>query len=240
VRSRRARAHKTSKMFAVAWGRRLAFPRWIRRCLPLIVLVRLAVPAACGPSCDRDSILPYVEIRSSGVVRQTNSASCGAAAVATLLSAIFGRPTGEGEILSLVAGHMAEWGVPAEGGIPALSLVFALAACGISAVGYKLDSPSLCDYFRRGGLPVIAHVLKPERHFVVLVGLAGDAYVVADPGWGWVRDETFVRFRAFSGIVLVPLPPPDRAEAARAAQVRILEEAEQLLGRLDVLRQWLP
>jgi len=29
----------------------------------------------------------------------------------------------------------------------------------------------LADYFRRGGLPVIGHVTKPQLHFLVIAGM---------------------------------------------------------------------
>jgi predicted double-glycine peptidase len=227
-------------MFAVTHGRGFAFPWSIRRGLRPSVLIAAALLTTSVSSRGGDAISPYVETRALGVVRQTNSFSCGAAAVATLLSAIFGQPVSESEILALVATHVADLGIPMTDGIPALSLVFALTACGMPAAGYKLDRPALRDYFTRGGLPVIAHVLEPEKHFVVVVGLVRDVYVLADPGWGWVRDETFMKFRAFSGVTLVPLPAPDLAEVARIAQIRILEAAEQRLERLTLLREWLP
>ncbi|MFC2077921.1 C39 family peptidase [Candidatus Bipolaricaulota bacterium] len=195
-----------------------------------------------GSSWFREDITTYVDVRSSSIVRQTTSYTCGAAASATLLSLFYGLPTSEREILVLVESHMDELGIPMGEGIPALSLIRALGLSGMPAKGYRVGMADLRDYFTRGGLPVIAHLSRPEMHFVVVVGLVGEQVVVADPGWGWsiIHIEDFDEFRAFTGVILVPLPPPDLLRHAGRVQQDTLREAGLRLELLERLRLCLP
>lgn len=171
-------------------------------------------------------------VRYEGVVRQTDWYTCGPAAVATLLRYYFGVDVGEAETVAVAAAVSRELGVDVADGFSALALVRTLERFGVPTLGYRVSVEALTDYFRRGGLPVILHVTRPERHYVVAVGMAGDYVLVADPSWGRriERWEQFAADKGFSGVVLVPVPSGEQAARARAAQ------QEAVAGMVDKLR----
>src|SRR5690606_4595952 len=144
----------------------------------------------------------------------------------------FGLDVDESDVLEAAA---AAGGLDPSAGVSALALVRSLGVFGVPAQGYRLTPEALADYFRRGGLPVIAHATRPRQHYVVVVGLVGDYALVADPSWGR-RVERWVDFAAdkgFSGVVLVPVPEAGLAAAAADAQRLALAGAARELRRLD-------
>ena len=122
------------------------------------------------------SAVSYREFRYEGVIGQTDWYTCGPAAVATLLTYYYDIPTTEVEALELAEGFMRGMGLePGPGrGINALALKQTLEAKGIPTKGFRVKPEDLRDYFARGGLPVIAHLTRPRKHFVVAVGMVGD------------------------------------------------------------------
>ncbi|MCF3624139.1 cysteine peptidase family C39 domain-containing protein [Planktothrix agardhii 1801] len=185
-------------------------------------------------------ITPYRTLRYQGVIGQTNYYTCGPAAVATLLTHYYGQPTGEAEILDLSEKAMEGSGKsPEERGVTALALRQALADKGIQARGMRLTLTSLADYFRKGGLPVVLHVTKPQMHYVLAVGLVGDWVILADPSWGRRIQPlgALVNEQGFSGVTLVPLPPENLISTAKEQQSETLRWAEFRLARLNSLRR---
>lgn len=207
------------------------------RWLLLGVLGGVALGAAAGagePSRAAPAVTPYRDLRYEGVIAQTDWYTCGPAAAATLLRYYFGLDVDESDVLEASA---AAGGLDPSAGVSALALVRSLGAFGVPAQGYRLTPEALADYFRRGGLPVIAHATRPRQHYVVVVGLVGDYALVADPSWGR-RVERWVDFAAdkgFSGVVLVPVPEAGLAAAAADAQRLALAGAARDLRRLDRL-----
>jgi predicted double-glycine peptidase len=185
-------------------------------------------------------ITPYRTLRYQGVIGQTNYYTCGPAAVATLLTYYYGQPTAESEILELSEKAMEGSGKsPEEKGVTALALRQALADKGIQARGMRLTLASLADYFRKGGLPVVLHVTKPQMHYVLAVGLVGDWVILADPSWGRRVQPlgALVNEQGFSGVTLVPLPPENLISTAKEQQSETLRWAEFRLARLNSLRR---
>lgn len=185
-------------------------------------------------------ITPYRTLRYEGVIGQTNYYTCGPAAVATLLTHYYGQPTAESEILELSEKAMAGSGKsPEEKGVTALALRQALADKGIQARGMRLTLASLADYFRKGGLPVVLHVTKPQMHYVLAVGMVGDWVILADPSWGRRIQPlgALVNEQGFSGVTLVPLPPENLISTAKEQQSETLRWAEFRLARLNSLRR---
>lgn len=188
-----------------------------------------------------DLVTPYRTLRYAGVVGQTDDYTCGPAAVATLLSEYFRIDATEQAVLERVERFMAERGQALGGPISALDLVQTMAVLGLPTRGYRVTADALVDYFRRGGPPVIAHVTRPQRHFVVIVGSVGTNLVLADPSWGRRIEPraALEEERGFSGVVLVPLTTATQAEEAHRHQARALGEAAAQLAHLRALRETL-
>ena len=121
-----------------------------------------------------------------------------------------------------------------ETGLTAFDLRHASAALGLQLQGYRLSEAQLLDYFKQGGLPVIAHVTEPRPHFVVVVGAAGMHLLLSDPGWGRyvVPIGELTDARAMSGAVLVCLATERQA---RIALREIGRSLDWMRNRLDLL-----
>jgi predicted double-glycine peptidase len=198
----------------------------------------LNISASASPAVDS-----HRDLRYQGVVGQTDWFTCGPAAVATLLRYYYGKETGEAQMLILSLGFMQ---IPEDqarlSGITALALRQAMQAKGLLSRGFRLSLDQLADYFRRGGLPVILHVTRPEQHYVVAVGMVGSQLVLADPSWGRriMPLEAFEREKGFSGVALVPIPSQEQLAVAQARQRQSLERAAGRLQQLVRLRNRLP
>ncbi|MGK7902466.1 MAG: C39 family peptidase [Hormoscilla sp.] len=194
----------------------------------------LVAPSLANP------ITPYRTLRYEGVVGQTTYYTCGAAAVATLLTHYYDRPTTEAEILALSETAMAESSkILEETGITALALIQALDDRGIQARGMRLTLTSLAEYFGNGGLPVVLHVTKPQMHYVLAVGMVGDWIILADPSWGRRIQplDALVNEQGFSGVTLVPVPPENLIFTVKEQQNETLSWAESRLVTLNSLRR---
>ncbi|MGB9861638.1 MAG: C39 family peptidase [Candidatus Bipolaricaulaceae bacterium] len=176
------------------------------------------------------------------MVGQTDWYTCGPAAVATLLTYYYGIPATEEDALELAEGFMREMGLDPKQGINALALKRTLEAKGIPTKGFRVKPEALKDYFDRGGLPLIAHLTQPQKHFVVAIGFVGDHIVLADPSWGRriVPFTAFVKEHGYSEVVLVPIPPPELFPTAWERQKATLEWARNRVSTLANLREWLP
>jgi hypothetical protein len=121
------------------------------------------------------------EFRDEGVVRQSLDLTCGAAAIATLLTYQFGRPVSERTVIVAMLGHTSPALVRARQGFSLLDLKGYVSTQGLVAVG--LDSMSLDDLDSRA--PVIIPLRwHGFRHFVVYRGRRGDRVLLADPAFG--------------------------------------------------------
>ena len=194
------------------------------------------------PAVGTETACSYRKLRYEGVIGQPDWYSCGPAAVATLLTYYYGIPTAEAEALELAEGFMRETGLEPGRGINALALKKTLEAKGIPTKGYRVKPGALRDYFARGGLPVIVHLTKPQKHFVVAVGMVEDQIVLADPSWGRsiIPFSALVEERGYSEVVLVPIPPPELIPRVRSNQQATLSWAQGRLSALTRLREELP
>ncbi|WP_172956934.1 C39 family peptidase [Thermus scotoductus] len=186
----------------------------------------------------------YRTLRYTHVVGQTDWYTCGAAAVATLLTYYYDDPATESEVLEVAVRETEASGKDPREGLTALSLKRYLEGRGYEVRAYRVNLEQLADYFRWGGLPVIGHVTKPQLHFLVIAGLVdppggGPAQVLlADSSWGRriVPIEALVTEKGFSGVILLALP----RSAAQMGRVRANQEAElswalSRLRRLEAL-----
>jgi len=147
------------------------------------------------------------EFRDEGVVRQSLDLTCGAAAVATLLTYQFGRPVSERAVMLALLGRTSAKLVRAQLGFSLLDLKRYVASQGLAAAG--LGGMTLDDLDQRAPaiVPLRWHGF---RHFVVYRGRRGDRVLLADPAFG----NRTLRLDAFQsawagGIAFVVFDPAD-------------------------------
>ena len=191
----------------------------------------------------------YRSLRYTHVVGQTDWYTCGAAAVATLLTYYYGDPATEEEVLKVAIEETKKTGKDPLNGLTALSLKRALEKRGYRVKAYRVNLEQLADYFRRGGLPVVGHVTKPQLHFLVITGIVDPPQggppqvLLADPSWGrWIVPlEALVTEKGFSGVILLAVPKTKaQLKEAKALQAQELAWARSELARLAALRARLP
>jgi uncharacterized protein len=141
------------------------------------------------------------DLKYEQVVRQTTDYSCGAAALATILTHYFGRQTTEQEILTAVLQDNDEATVARimKQGISLLDLKNFAARLGIECKGYRLKIHELSGLDR----PAIVLInAKGYSHFVVVKGIVADKIYLADPVKGnqILRLDEFAR--TWNGILL--------------------------------------
>jgi predicted double-glycine peptidase len=114
------------------------------------------------------------------VVRQQHDFSCGSAALATLLTHHYGRPTEEAEVFEAMwnAGDQARI---QQRGFSLLDMQRELATLGFQADGYRVSLDALED----ADSPAIVLIeTNGYRHFVVVKGLRDGQVLVGDPSAG--------------------------------------------------------
>jgi predicted double-glycine peptidase len=140
--------------------------------------------------------------RFSNVVRQVLEFSCGSASLATLLTHFLGRPTTEGEVISMLMRRYPteeEWNRKQETGFSFEDLIFAADRLGFAAQAARIEVAQL----PRIAGPVIIHLDKGEwQHFSVLRATQQGFYYVADPIRGQVTMLDHEFRREFTGAVL--------------------------------------
>jgi hypothetical protein len=198
------------------------------------------ITPAVASAADAKHVRSLLEIRDSQVVRQEWDLSCGAAAIATVLTYQLGRPVSERE----AALGMLRQGdvrlIRARLGFSLLDLKRLAVGYGLQAVGY--GGLSLDDLV--GLAPVIAPIkVFGFGHFVVVRGRQGDRLLIADPAFG-NRTMTLREFeRAWPsqvGFVIVrpddPRPanrmgaPPDLFLTPSGTSLRAAESNLRSLG----------
>jgi len=147
----------------------------------LSLAVILAGPAAVA----REPVRSLLEMRRDKVVVQDFDLSCGAAALATLLTYQHGDPVPEREV---VRGLIAREEYLDDAGLLRVKQGFSLLDLKryVERRGYRgvgLGNLTLADLVGRA--PVMTPVgLNGYNHFVVFRGLQGDRVLLADPAWG--------------------------------------------------------
>ncbi|SDL57670.1 hypothetical protein SAMN05192555_105179 [Franzmannia pantelleriensis] len=132
------------------------------------------------------------------VIPQQYDYSCGAAAVATLLTFHYGRPTTEAEVFEqmIATGDIEQI---QEQGFSMLDMKRYLDAQGLNADGFRVSLEDLA----RIGVPAITLInTGGYRHFVVVKGIDEHNIVVADPAVGTVIVPTEHFATLWSGTVL--------------------------------------
>jgi hypothetical protein len=164
---------------------------------PVLVLA-VAPFALCVPSMrtsDADAA-PKVH-RHKAIIRQTGPATCGPAALATLLTFYFDDPVTEQEISKLTGTDKKTMSSLRE-------LRDASRALGYKAEGVRGTLPAILRQVETSGVPVIVHFKEPTQHYVLVVGHADDFILVSDPARGEVslhRTDFLRRWDNFALIV---------------------------------------
>ena len=147
----------------------------------------------------------WIELRDQNVVKQQLDASCGAAALTTLMAHYFGEETLEKEILDILKVRHKnlteeERSHKKRSGFSLLDLKYAARQKGYDAAGFKLTFEQL----KQLSAPVIVFV-RPfgYHHFAVLRGIAGDRVFLADPSRGNLRLSAAHFQEEYGGIVFV-------------------------------------
>lgn len=189
-------------------GRGADMQSW--RTLGTGVLAALAWCAAVAPAAGQIQfhgeaagahlrVISWRDIPFRTVVRQEHDFSCGSAAVATLLTYHYGRPTTEAQAFTaMYAGG--DQAMIRKVGFSMLDMKRYFAARGVPAEGYRMS----VDDIAAQGAPAIALIrLGAYRHFVVVKGVADDKVLVGDPALG-LRVFTKAQFAsAWNGVALV-------------------------------------
>lgn len=175
---------------------------------PATAQIRLANETAGGNY--RLQVMSWWEIPFRSVVRQGRDFSCGSAALATLLTYHYDRPTPE----TLVFQRMWLDGDQAKirkVGFSLFEMKSYLTSIGFKAEGFKLKIADLTRVRR----PMIALItLKGFKHFVVIKGVKGGRVLVGDPMLG-LSDYSLKDFaKIWDGVVLAVMATPDRSRPA--------------------------
>jgi predicted double-glycine peptidase len=154
------------------------------------------------------SVMSWWEIPFRSVVRQQYDFSCGSAAVATLLTYHYGRPTKE----QFAFARMWDAGDQAairKAGFSMLDMKNLLGNIGYRAEGFRLSVDELVKLNRPG---IVLLDLKGYKHFVVVKGAKNGNILVGDPmiGLGQYTKADFAK--AWNGIMLSIVATPSEAK----------------------------
>ncbi len=142
------------------------------------------------------------DLRDRFVVKQNQDYSCGAAALATLLSYYYGEHTSEHEILTLLKAQIPEeeWDRKSIMGFSLLDLKDVAHTKGFRAAGFELTIEQLTQL----QAPVIVFI-EPlgYKHFAVLRGIDRGRVYLADPSRGNLRMSIHRFLEEWSGIIFV-------------------------------------
>jgi predicted double-glycine peptidase len=123
----------------------------------------------------------FIDLRFKNMVRQTRDLSCGAAAVATLLTYYYGDDVTEQQAIEAML-KLGDSGKIEKDGFSMLELKRFGEARGYQTAGFKLaDAESL----KKLQVPVVTLIhSRGYSHFVVVKGVVGDTVYIADPAYG--------------------------------------------------------
>ena len=167
--------------------------------LSILILTTLGaqINAGTGPT-----LKPMSLLKMQGIERQTLDYSCGAAALALLLSRYLEDPITEAQILSEIVLRLSDTAMleRAVEGFSMLDLKLAAENLGYAADGVLLPPESV--YALKG--PVIILLRRSKlNHFVVLKGVSKGRAFLADPSRGHLRLPLFDLFQEWKGETLI-------------------------------------
>jgi uncharacterized protein len=144
------------------------------------------------------NVMSWADIPFRSIVRQRYDFSCGSAAVATLLTYHYGRPTPE----QLPFSEMWKAGdqkVITKSGFSLFDMKNYFQSIGLRAEGYRMN----VDDLRKSKRPAIVLLdLNGFKHFVVVKGVQGNTVLVGDPIRGLEKYEAKEFQKSWNGIAL--------------------------------------
>jgi uncharacterized protein len=143
-------------------------------------------------------VMSWVDIPFRSTVRQRFDFSCGSAAVATLLSYHYGKPTSEQQPFAQMwkAGDQA---VIKKAGFSMYDMKMYFESIGLRAEGYRMN----VDGLRKANRPAIVLLdLNGYKHFVVVKGVRGNTVLVGDPIRGLHQYQAAEFQKSWNGIAL--------------------------------------
>ena len=178
-------------------------------------------------------ILSLRERKFVNIVSQSLDYSCGAAAMATILTYHFGRDASEKTAIEGIL-KVADAKVVKKKGFSLLDLKRYAETIGYRAGGYRLKAEQLVKI----KIPTIVLIdVRGYSHFVVLKGVHGEEVFLADPAWG-NRIMSLKDFsRAWNGIIFA-LEGPRLASAnglkCEKKQALPVDRVLRLRGTMDI------
>lgn len=180
----------------------------------LLVFLAAATPASSqvmpiqmAPNLKGTDYRPYKQVTSfkgmkfRGLVRQRTDFSCGAAALATILTYAYDRPTREREVLVDMF-EIADEAVVREKGFSLLDLKNYTQSIGMKGEGYEVPYDAL-EQLRVPGIVLLD--IKGYKHFVVIRKVADGFVHLADPAVGNRVMPRHKFTESWNGIVFVVL-----------------------------------
>jgi uncharacterized protein len=171
----------------------------------------LAVASAASAE-GRGPVRSLLEIRQANVIVQQWDVSCGAAALATLLTYHHGEPVSEKAVAQAMLGKTDPLRVKHRGGFSLLDLKRYAEARGFQADGYM--GVSLAE-LEKLGPAIVPVVLDRYPHFVLFRARSGDRVLIADPAYGNRSVEVEVFEKAWQKIAFVVERPRGDKPASR-------------------------
>jgi uncharacterized protein len=155
------------------------------------LIVACAATSLPASAADRAPVRSLLELRQSEVVIQKWDLSCGAAALATVLTYTFNDRVPERVIAETMLRHTTPERVKAQGGFSFLDLKRYAESRGYKATGYR---QLRFDDLIRLDSPIVPIQSKGYSHFVVYRGVRDQRVYLADPAFG-NRTMTVSAFR---------------------------------------------
>ncbi len=138
------------------------------------------IRAYVGGSSFSVPVTTIKEARFKTVIKQQYDFSCGAAAVATLMTFHYDRPTSEEEVFKVMFAA-GDKDLIRKKGFSLLDMKNYLETEGYKADGFRIS----LDTLAKSRIPAIVLVqIRGYKHFVLIKGIRGDEVVVGDPALG--------------------------------------------------------
>ena len=199
--------------------------RWRSRAFFLFLLAVAGAASAEG----RGPVRSLLEIRQANVIVQQWDVSCGAAALATLLTYHLGEAVAERAVAQAMLGKTDPLRVKHRGGFSLLDLKRYAEARGFKADGYS--GMSLAELVKLGPA-IVPVVLDRYPHFVVFRAQSGDRVLIADPAYGNRSVEVEVFEKAWQKIAFVVERPGGEAPPSRLGPM----PQDDLRPSIDMIR----
>lgn len=214
--------------------------------LPAALLVSAGLLVTTKPPARADTIFgipggtnltvplrSYVSLKFKNIVRQSFDVSCGAAAMATLMTFYYGEKTGEQEVIEA----MLEFGDLEKirrDGFSLLELKRYAEKRGLTTQGFRIPDVNKLSNLK---VPVITLInSRGYNHFVVLKGFDRGRVFFADPAFG-NRSLSVKDFdKQWSHVILVAVSPTNGGNGVFTLDATLKSKAEEIPGFLA--RTW--